>query len=96
MSDFNPMSSGDSINTFDVVRLGDVSGTSGVGVVAKGAVFPVGTTVVQWQTRARSVVIYGSWVDAMWIHGHGDKTGLVFHADPSHIHFPVGVENYDG
>lgn len=90
MSGFNPMSPGDDLRTFTVQRLGDVSGTSGTGPVAKGVVFPDGTTVVQWQTRARSVVVYTSFVDALYIHGHGDKTGFVFDADPSTIHFPDG------
>lgn len=88
--EFNPMSPGEDLRAFTVQRLGDVSGTSGVGPVAKGVVFPDGTTVVQWQTRARSVVIYSSFVDALYIHGHGDQTGLVFDADPDTIHFPDG------
>lgn len=90
MSEFNPMSPGDDLRTFTVTRLGDVSGTSGTGPVAKGVVFPDGTTVVQWQTRARSVTVYSSYVDALYIHGHGDQTGFIFDRDPWRIHFPDG------
>ena len=91
MSDFNPMSPVDDLRTFDVLRLGDVSGTSGTGVVARGCVFPDGTTVVQWQTRARSVVVYTSYVDALYIHGHGDQTGFVFDADPARLYLSDGT-----
>lgn len=90
MTKFNPMGPGDDLRTFKVRRTNDGSGTSGVGDVAVGVVFPDGTTVVQWQTRARSVVIYSSWVDALYIHGHGDDTGFVFDADPTHVHFSDG------
>lgn len=90
MSKFAPMSPGEDLRTFSVVRVGDVSGTSGTGSVAKGVVFPDGTTVVQWQTRARSVVVFNSYVDALYIHGHGDQTGFVFDADPHTIHFSDG------
>lgn len=91
MSTFNPMSHGHDIRPFMVVRLEDASGTSGTGPVAIGAVFPDGTTVVQWQTRARSVVIFKSYVDALYTHGHGHKTGFVFDADPGRIHFSDGT-----
>lgn len=78
-TNFNPMSPDTNILTFDVYRKEDATGTSGIGVVAMGCVFPDGTTIVQWQTHVRSVVIYGSMADALYIHGHGDKTGFRFH-----------------
>lgn len=78
-TEFNPMSPHDGILTFDVFRKEDVSGTSGDGAVAMGAMFPDGTVVVQWQTHVRSVVIYNSMADALYIHGHKDRTGLRFH-----------------
>jgi len=77
--DFNPMTPYDGILTFDVFRKEDATGTSGTGVVAMGVVFPDGNTVVQWQTHVRSTVFYGSMADALYIHGHGDKTGFRFH-----------------
>ena len=91
MTEYNPMSPGPEIRRFDVVRREDSSGTSGVGVVAMGVVFPDGTTVVQWQTRARSVVIYGSYVDALYIHGHKDLTGFEFVDDPGWLHLSDGT-----
>jgi len=79
MSEFNPMVPSDKVLTFNVVRKEDATGTSGTGIVALGALFPDGTTVVQWQTHVRSVVHYGSYADALHIHGHGDNTGFQFH-----------------
>ena len=89
-TDFNPMTPDTGILTFDVFRREDVSGTSGNGVVAMGAVFPDGTTVVQWQTHVRSVVVYTSMADALYIHGHGDKTGFRFHSCPDRLYLSSG------
>lgn len=99
MSEFTPMGPGDDCRVFKVHRLGDVSGTSGTGDVALGVIFPDGTTVVQWQTRARSVVVYSSWVDALYAlraplevaaSTVQDQTGFVFDADPGAIYFSNG------
>lgn len=46
---------------------------------------------MQWQTRARSVVVYTSYVDALYIHGHGDQTGFVFDADPARLYLSDGT-----
>jgi len=92
--DFNPMSPYSGILTFDVFRTEDVSETSGEGVVAMGAIFPDGTTVVQWQTHVRSVVVYGSMADALYIHGHGDKTGFRFHNSPDRLYLSDGTFRY--
>ena len=89
-TDFNPMTPDTGILTFDVFRHEDVSGTSGNGVVAMGALFPDGTTVVQWQTHVRSVVVYTSMADALYIHGHGDKTGFRFHSRPDRLYLSSG------
>lgn len=88
--DFNPMAPADELLIFDVVRREDVSGTSGIGVVAKGALFPDGTTVVQWQTHVRSVVMYNSYADALHIHGHGELTGFRFAKCPERLYLSNG------
>lgn len=89
-TDFNPMTPHSDILTFDVFRKEDVFGTSGEGVVAMGAVFPDGHTVVQWQTSVRSIVVYTSMADALYIHGHGDKTGFRFHACMERLYLSSG------
>lgn len=90
-AEFNPMSPYPGILTFDVFRKEDATGTSGEGVVAMGAIFPDGTTVVQWQTHVRSIVVYGSMADALYIHGHGDKTGFRFHDCPERLYLSDGT-----
>jgi hypothetical protein len=74
--------------TFEIHRDVDLTGISGVGVVADGCVFPDGTTVVRWRevggehyergVRATTVVFPSvNAVEAL--HGHGGATRLVFH-----------------
>lgn len=90
MSEFNPMSPHPGILTFDILRKEDASGTSGTGVVAMGVLFPDGTVTVQWQTHVRSVVVYQSMADALYIHGHGDSTGFRFHQAPTRLYLSSG------
>lgn len=66
------------IKTFLLVRDVDVSGVSGVGVVACGVVFPTGKAVLNWTTDISSVAIYDSLEDLIFIHGHDGKTRVVF------------------
>lgn len=76
--------------TFDVARDRDHSGVSGEGDVACGVMFPDGTVVVQWQTAVRSVVIYSSVADMLYIHGHGESTGIRFHDQPERLYLAGG------
>jgi hypothetical protein len=59
---------------FQLVRDRDVSGVSGVGVVAEGVEFTDGACVVRWHGEHRSTVVWGSVADALAIHGHGGAT----------------------
>ena len=63
-----------SARRFELVRTEDVSGISGIGVVAEGVVFSTGRAVLQWVTRLRSVAIYDSMDDVQAIHGHDGRT----------------------
>lgn len=65
--------------TFDLVRLQDVSGISGTGIVAEGCVFSDGTTALRWLTEHRSTVVYESAREALAIHGHGGATIFRYH-----------------
>jgi hypothetical protein len=58
----------------------DVSGISGVGVVAYGCVFPDGSVVLRWDTQVTSTVFYASVADLEFITGHGGRTRIVFDA----------------
>ena len=61
---------------FVLDRKEDVSGTSGVGVVAEGVQFTDGTAVLRWTVGSRSTAIYNSVEELMEIHGHDGKTLL--------------------
>lgn len=52
----------------------DVSGVSGVGVVAEGVQFTNGKCCMQWLTTVNSIAIYQSIDDLVTIHGHDGKT----------------------
>lgn len=67
--------------TFDLIRLDDVSGISGTGKVAEGAVFVDGTTVMRWLSAHPSTVVYESAREVLAIHGHGDKSEMRYHVE---------------
>jgi len=61
---------------FQLVRSKDISGVSGVGVVAVGCVFPDHSAVVMWLSEVHSKIIYNSISEVEKIHGHGGATML--------------------
>lgn len=76
---------------FILRRTEDVSGVSGVGVVAEGVMFGDGTCVLRWLTEYRSTAIYANIVDLKRIHEHGGKTAVVWEADAEvDAHTPGG------
>lgn len=62
---------------FYLSREEDVSGTSGVGVVARGVILPSGKCVLEWTSFHTSIAIYNNIQDVESIHGHGGKTKVV-------------------
>jgi hypothetical protein len=66
------------VKTFTMVREVDPTGVSGTGVVARGVIFPDGTTVIRWQGQRCSTVVWDTFMDAAAIHGHGGSTKFVF------------------
>lgn len=63
---------------FLLERTEDVSGTSGVGVVAEGVQFSNGTCVLHWLSQLTSVSVYENSATLIAIHGHGGRTALVW------------------
>ncbi len=61
---------------FYLLRLEDVSGVSGTGVVAEGVVFSTGKVVLSWRSEYESVTIYDSLPDLEAIHGHEGRTRI--------------------
>jgi hypothetical protein len=56
----------------------DISGVSGIGVVAQGVEFDDGVAVMRWMTDRRSTVIFKSLEELKEIHGHGGCTTIEF------------------
>lgn len=72
--------SADIIQEFHLLREEDVSGTSGVGIVARGVKLPSGACVLEWCTFHSSIAFYKNIADVEAIHGHGGLTKLVMGA----------------
>lgn len=62
---------------FVVIRDEDPTGLSGTGIVADGVEFDDGVTVLRWRGDTRSTVVWGSFDEAVRVHGHGGKTRFV-------------------
>lgn len=67
---------------FQLHRDTDVSGVSGVGIVAEGARFGDGRAVMRWLTGVSSTAVYDSIEDLESIHGHNGATRVVWVDDP--------------
>lgn len=65
------------MRTFVMVRDEDVTGCSGVGVVADGVVFPDGTVAIRWRGDHRSTVVWDDIEGAIAVHGHDGRTRFV-------------------
>lgn len=63
---------------FQLVRDVDETGVSGTGIVAEGALTPMGNVGMAWLTEHRSVCFYTDIDDVEKIHGHGGKTRIVW------------------
>jgi hypothetical protein len=69
------------MRTFELHRIEDVSGISGVGIVAQGFEFDDGTCVLRWTTARRSTAIYSSSDEVEAIHGHAGATRVIWTSD---------------
>lgn len=63
---------------FHLLRLEDVSGKSGCGVVAEGVVFMDGRVAMEWYGSHSSINLYNSIDDVEYLHGHEGKTKVVW------------------
>lgn len=73
MSSLAPSSSR---RSFELVRLVDVSGVSGIGVVAEGTQYSDGAVALRWLGDHPSTVAWDSVESVLAVHGHGGKTVL--------------------
>jgi hypothetical protein len=63
---------------FILVRLNDATGISGTGVVAEGAVFTDGLSVIHWLKEPYAMGVYKTLNDVIAVHGHEGGTQLQF------------------
>lgn len=80
---------------FYLVRDEDVSGISGVGLVAEGMISTDGKVVLVWRSDNAagvcSVNVHDNLTNAWKIHGHSGKTRFVFRdALPTGLELPFG------
>ena len=66
------------MRVFELMRDEDLSGVSGIGLVAVGVVFPSGKVVLEWLGSRSTFGIYDDLADVERIHGHGGKTRVLF------------------
>lgn len=61
---------------FELVRLVDVSGVSGTGVVAEGLEFTDGSVALRWRGEHPSTVAWDNIASVLAVHGHEGATVL--------------------
>ena len=71
------------VRVFQLHRDRDVTGFSGVGVVADGVIWPDGTVCLRWRGLLRTTVTADCIGDIETIHGHDGATRVVLLADLS-------------
>lgn len=74
------------LRRFQLHRREDVSGVSGVGIVAEGVQFHDGRLAMSWLSHHHTVALYDCVESLLDIHGHGGRTTLCW-LDPA----PPGV-----
>lgn len=69
---------GDKVKPFYLFRKVDVSGTSGTGVVAMGAIFPSGQVFMEWiASNHVSWNMFDNIEDVKTIHGHDGSSEII-------------------
>ncbi|GAB3935667.1 hypothetical protein GCM10029976_046240 [Kribbella albertanoniae] len=63
---------------FHLVRHRDVSGVSGTGIVAEGAIWSSGAVALHWPGRPRATSVWASLDDLRIVHGHEGATEVRF------------------
>lgn len=74
------MKNTEKIKEFHLFRKKDISGTSGVGIVARGVILPSGKCALEWTTFHSSICIYQNIEDVTSIHGHNGATEVIMGA----------------
>ncbi|MFI9235803.1 hypothetical protein [Streptomyces sp. NPDC053079] len=76
---------------FALQRDRDVSGVSGVGIVADGCLWPDGTASIRWRGDRPSTTAWSSVDDLIAIHGHDGATRIIWADNTTHERSPDSV-----
>lgn len=71
---------GDSVRVFYLQRDEDVSGVSGTGIIARGAILPTGRVVLEWTSNHPTLEVHNNVNEVELIHGHGGRTRIIMGA----------------
>ena len=71
------------VKPFYLLRVVDINGISGTGVVAIGVVLPSGSAILEWCSFESSINIYKNLDHVKDIHGHEGKTTIIMGHPPS-------------
>lgn len=72
------------IKPFYVYRLKDVSGVSGEGVIAEGAILPSGKVILEWLGKYKTDTIFKNLEEMQRIHGHEGNTVVILGSPKFH------------
>lgn len=73
------------LQEFYLLRKKDVSGVSGVGVVARGIVLPSHRVIMEWAMPFESITIFQNIGEVTQIHGHDGATQLILGSPPKKL-----------
>lgn len=73
------------LQEFYLLRKKDVSGVSGLGVVARGIVLPSHRVVMEWSMPFESITLFQNIGEVEKIHGHEGATELILGTPPKKL-----------
>ncbi len=82
-----------SIRRFNLIRKDDLTGISGVGIIAEGAEYSNGSVALTWLTPHWSGAWFISIHEVKHIHGHNGKTKVVWIDPPTIDDIEEIIEN---
>ncbi len=68
------------VRAFCLLRLNDINGHSGTGIVAQGIIYPNGWVSMCWLTDTASVTFYESIDVVKKLHGHDGATKVIVYS----------------
>lgn len=70
------------IKPFYLLRHKDISGTSGIGIVGIGAIFPSGKAIFEWCSYQKSLIQFENIEHVIEVHGHEGRTEVIMGHPP--------------